>query len=101
MKNLGYYQSRADQSVRSKLADDERTIACTYTDDIAGMNDAEEGYRRAVKELGSDFDIKKLKSVIGLNICKEGASGDWHPDNFSRSLHLEDHREVRILGLLP
>lgn len=78
MTKLGYYQSRADQCVRARLVDGKLMVTCTYTDDITGMSDTEEGYRKAVKELGEDFNIKdlgELRSVIGLDIKRDWENG--------------------------
>ncbi|KAG5734041.1 Copia protein, partial [Termitomyces sp. T112] len=60
MTRLGYKRSEADQSVRSREQNGERTITSTYTDDTSGMSSSEEEAVRARKELGEKYEVKDL-----------------------------------------
>lgn len=74
MKDLGYYRSQADQSVRIRSLDGNTTITCTYTDDITGMSSSTEEHQKAVEELGRKFKLKdlgNLRNVIGLGINRK------------------------------
>lgn len=71
MKQLGYYKSCTDQSVRTCFCDNKHTITATYSDDITGVTTTKEGYQVAMRELGRKFELKdmgKLKFVIGMCI---------------------------------
>ncbi|KAF5320751.1 hypothetical protein D9619_000007 [Psilocybe cf. subviscida] len=78
MKELGYYESRADQSVRTRLRDGEHTITATYSDDVTGATTTREGYEIAMCELGRKFEVKdlgELKFVIGMAVDRDWKSG--------------------------
>lgn len=47
MKRLGYKRLEADQSVRSREREGERTVMSTYTDDTSGMSSLREEVERA------------------------------------------------------
>lgn len=60
------------------MVNGELTVTCTYTDDVSGMSNIREGYEKAVKELGEDFEIKdlgELKSVIGMEVERRWEEG--------------------------
>jgi hypothetical protein len=74
MKNLGYYRSQADQSVRIRSIKGITTITCTYTDDVTGLSSSVDEYKKAVAELGTEFKLKdlgELRNVIGLGIRRD------------------------------
>ncbi|KAF5329775.1 hypothetical protein D9619_009137 [Psilocybe cf. subviscida] len=78
MKELGYYESRADQSVRTRLRDGEHTITATYSDDVTGATTTREGYEVAMRELGRKFQVKdmgELKFVIGMGVDRDWDTG--------------------------
>ncbi|KAF5319530.1 hypothetical protein D9619_008338 [Psilocybe cf. subviscida] len=78
MKDLGYYESRADQSVRTRVRDGEHTITATYSDDVTGATTTREGYKIAMAELGRKFKVKdmgELKFVIGMGVDRNWATG--------------------------
>lgn len=78
MTKLGYYQSRADQSIRMRLVGKERTITATYTDDVTGASSTLEGSRLAVAELGRNYEIKDLglaKHMIGMTLERDEEKG--------------------------
>jgi hypothetical protein len=52
MGELGYYQSKADPSVRSRHADGEVTITSTYTDDVTGISSTTAGAKRQERSWG-------------------------------------------------
>ncbi|KAF5313821.1 hypothetical protein D9619_013036 [Psilocybe cf. subviscida] len=78
MKDLGYYESRADQSVRTRLRGGEHTIMATYSDNVTGVTTTREGYEVAMRELGQKFQVKdmgKLKFVIGMGVNRNWETG--------------------------
>lgn len=78
MTDLGYYESRADQSVRTRLRDGEHTITATYSDDVTGATTTKAGYRTAMSELGRKFEVKdmgELKFVIGMCVERNWEQG--------------------------
>ncbi|KAF5326854.1 hypothetical protein D9619_005140 [Psilocybe cf. subviscida] len=78
MKELGYYESRADQSVCTRLRDGEHTITATYSDDVTGATTTREGYEIAMRELGRKFKVKdmgELKFVIGMGVDRDWEKG--------------------------
>jgi Reverse transcriptase (RNA-dependent DNA polymerase) len=60
MGELGYYQSKADPSVRSRHANGEVTITSTYTDDVTGISSMTVGAKVAREELGWKYEVKDL-----------------------------------------
>ncbi|KAF5310638.1 hypothetical protein D9619_008097 [Psilocybe cf. subviscida] len=78
MKDLGYYESCADQSIRTRLRDGEHTITATYSDNVTGATTTREGYEVAMRELSRKFEVKdmgKLKFVIGMGIDRNWETG--------------------------
>jgi hypothetical protein len=70
MGELGYYQSKADPSVRSHHADGEVTITSTYTDDVMGISSTTAGAEVAREELGWKYKVKDLgEASLVLGIC--------------------------------
>jgi len=65
----GYYKSRADPQIRSRVYDDELTLTSTWTNDILGASSTTEDERLAKAELGSSYEIKDLgeaKLILGM-----------------------------------
>ncbi|KAG6863818.1 hypothetical protein C0993_010249, partial [Termitomyces sp. T159_Od127] len=60
MRQLSYKKSDADQSVRSRDRNGEKTITSTYTDNTSGMSSSKEEAIRARIELGERYKIKDL-----------------------------------------
>lgn len=78
MKNLGYYRSQADPSVRSRNVDSEITITCTYTDDVTGISSTPEGGALARRELTQSYKTKDLgdaKLILGIRIDRDREAG--------------------------
>ncbi|RDB17165.1 Retrovirus-related Pol polyprotein from transposon TNT 1-94 [Hypsizygus marmoreus] len=78
MKELGYYRSQADQSVRARHADGETTITSTYTDDVNGISSTPEGAVKAREELGWTYETKDLgeaRLILGIRIDRDRESG--------------------------
>jgi len=74
----GYYKSRADPQIRSRVYDDELTLTSTWTDDILGASSTTKGERLAKAELGLSYEIKDLgeaKLILGMRIDRS-AHGD-------------------------
>lgn len=74
MTRIGFYRSRADQSVRWKEVNGELTVTSTYTDDVTGLSTTEEGALAAKKELGEKYELKDLghaKFVLGIQIERD------------------------------
>jgi hypothetical protein len=59
-KNHGYYSSKADPQVRSRVERDEITLTSTWTDDILGASSTEEGQKKAKDELARSYELKDL-----------------------------------------
>ena len=77
MRRLGYRRSEADQSVRSRESEGERTVTSTYTNNTSGMSLSKEEANRAWKELGEKFEIKdlgELKFVLGIRVMRDRAA---------------------------
>jgi hypothetical protein len=75
----GYYTSKADPQVRSRVAGDEITLTSTWTDDILGASSTKEGEIKAKKELAGSYELKDLgtaKFILGMKIEKDEGSGD-------------------------
>ena len=68
---LGYYQSRADQCVRTRCRDGEYTITNTYTDDVFGGSLTNGGSSAAKKELGERWDTSDVDGSILLSVAVE------------------------------
>jgi hypothetical protein len=77
-RQLGYYWSKADTSVRSRDIDGEKTIMSMYTDDITGISSSIAGAEQAQAELGLQYEIKDLgesKLILGIRVDHDRAAG--------------------------
>jgi len=75
----GYYRSKADPQIRSRIYGDEFTLTSTWTDDILGASSTPEEEKRAKDELQSSYEIKDLgeaKLILGIQIDRDQKSGD-------------------------
>jgi hypothetical protein len=75
----GYYTSKADPQVRSRVIGDEITLTSTWTDDILGASSTKEGEIKAKGELAKSYELKDLgaaKFILGMKIEKIENSGD-------------------------
>jgi hypothetical protein len=71
---LGYYQSKADSCVQSRLINGEYTLTSTHTDDVFGASTTEEGATEAKAELDRCFEIKDLGTpsiILGMKISQD------------------------------
>jgi len=67
----GYYTSKADSQVRSKVVNGELTLTTTWTDDVLGASTTPAGEVEAKEELRSSYEIKDLgeaKYILGMKI---------------------------------
>ena len=67
----GFYKSRANPQIQSRIYDDELTVTSTWTDDILGASSTIEGERLVKSQLGSSYKIKDLgeaKLILGMHI---------------------------------
>jgi len=67
----GFYKSRTDPQIQSRIYDDELTVTSTWTDDILGASSTIEGERLVKSQLGSSYEIKdlgKAKLILGMHI---------------------------------
>jgi len=67
----GYYISKADSQVRSKVVDGELTLTTTWMDDVLGASTTPAGEVKAKEELRSSYEIKDLgevKYILGMKI---------------------------------
>lgn len=75
----GYYTSKADPQIRSRVVNDEVTITSTWTDDILGASSSEGGEIGAKDELGKSYELKDLgaaRFILGMKIEKNNNTGD-------------------------
>ncbi|KAJ3564398.1 hypothetical protein NP233_g8320 [Leucocoprinus birnbaumii] len=76
-KELGYHQSLAEPTIRTRRDGEKFTITCTYTDDtMGGLSDRGEA-ERAKRELGEKYEAKVMKQVdhmlgIKVEMVEEG-----------------------------
>lgn len=59
----------ADQSVRSRKSNRERTVTSMYTDNTSEMSSSKAEAEKAQKELGEKYEVKDLgdiKFVLGI-----------------------------------
>lgn len=59
----GYYKSKADLQIRSKVEDDEFTITSTWTDDVLRASSTKSGEAKAKDQLARSYEIKDLGDV--------------------------------------
>jgi len=74
---LGYYQSKADSCVRSRLINGEYTLMSTHTDDVFGASTTENGATEAKAELDRCFEIKDLGTpsiILGMKISQDSVT---------------------------
>ena len=75
---LGYFQSKANSYVCSRLIDGEYTLTSTHTDNIFGAPTTKEGATEAKAELDCCFEIKNLgtpSTILGMKISQDPATG--------------------------
>lgn len=78
-KGHGYYTSKADSQVRSRVLGDEFTLTSTWTDDILGASSTLAGEEKAKNELGRSYELKDLgtaRFILGMKIERDGETGD-------------------------
>jgi len=67
----GYYKSRADPQIRSRVYSDEFTLISTWTDDVLGALSTAEGEDLTKTQLSSSYEIKDLRNaklILGIRI---------------------------------
>jgi len=67
----GYYRSRADPQIWSKVTENELTLTSTWTDDVLGASSTLEGETLAKEQLRSSYEIKDIggaKLILGMKI---------------------------------
>jgi hypothetical protein len=77
-KGHGYYTSKADPQVRSKVEGKEFTLTSTWTDDVLGAFLTEAGEIKAKGELSNSYEIKDLESakfILGMKIKQNKTNG--------------------------
>jgi len=65
----GYYRSKADPQIRSRVLRDEFTLTSTWTDDVLEASSTIKGERQAKGKLQSSYEIKDLgeaKLILGI-----------------------------------
>lgn len=75
----GYYASKADPRIRSRVEGDDVTITSTWTDDILGASSSESGEVKAKGELARSYELKDLgeaKFILGMKIERNKETGD-------------------------
>ncbi len=80
--SLGYYQSKADSCVRHRVINGEYTLNVTYTDDVIGGSTSRAEELRAIGELESAYDIKRLEDdendgrlILGMKLTRDEENG--------------------------
>jgi len=74
----GYYKSRADPQIWSKVHDNKLTLTSTWTNNVLGALSTLEGERLAKLQLGSSYKIKDLgeaKFILGMRIDRNTVKG--------------------------
>jgi len=69
----GYYRSRADPQIRSRVTENELTLTSTWTDDVLGASSTLEGKILAKEQLRSSYEIKDIgeaKLILGIKISQ-------------------------------
>ncbi|KAJ3563743.1 hypothetical protein NP233_g8744 [Leucocoprinus birnbaumii] len=70
-KELGYRQSLAEPTIRTRHNGEKFTITCTYMDGTMGRSSDEAEAERAKRELGEKFEAKVMKEVdhmLGIKV---------------------------------
>ena len=65
----GYYKSKADPQICSRIYDDELILMSTWTDDILDASSTIKGEVLAKSQLGTSYEIKDLgeaKLILGI-----------------------------------
>jgi len=78
-KGHGYYRSKADPQIHSRVQNDEFTLTSTWTDDILGALSTLEGKTLAKEELAASYELKDIgeaKLILGMRINRNPSSGD-------------------------
>ena len=80
IKNLGYFQSQADNTLFVKHSEDKKiTILIVYVDDIIVTGDNFEEIKRIKQMMAKEFEVKELgalKYFLGMEVARsnEGIS---------------------------
>jgi hypothetical protein len=67
----GYYASKADPQIRSRVENDEITFTSTWTNDVLGVSSTEAGEIKAKDELAKSYELKDLGTanfILGMKI---------------------------------
>ena len=75
----GYYKSRADPQIHSRVYGDEFTLTSTWTDNVLGASLTVEGENLAKSQLGASYKIKDLgeaKLILGMRIHRDDVTGN-------------------------
>jgi len=75
----GYYRSKADPQICSRVQNDKFTLTSTWTDDILGVSSTLEGETLAKEELAVSYELKDIgeaKLILGMRINRNPSSGD-------------------------
>jgi len=75
----GYYKSKADPQIQSRVCEDKFTLTSTWTDDILGASSSLEGENTAKEQLSASYKIKDLgevKLILGMRVERDRKTGD-------------------------
>jgi len=75
----GFYKSRTDPQIHSRVYGNELTLTSTWTDDILGASSTIEGKNLAKSQLGASYKIKDLgetKLILGMCINRDPITGN-------------------------
>ena len=75
----GYYRSKADPQICSRVQNDEFTLTSTWTDDILGASSTLEGETLVKEELAVSYELKDIgeaKLILGMRINRNPSSSD-------------------------
>jgi hypothetical protein len=79
---LGYYQSLADPCVRHRIIDGQYTLNVTYTDDVIGGSSSSAEEIKAIGELESAYEIKRVEDdeekgrfILGMSMRQDKETG--------------------------
>jgi len=75
----GYYRSKADPQICSRVQNDKFTLTSTWTDNILGASSTLERETLAKEELAASYelkDIREAKLILGMRIDRNPSSGD-------------------------
>ena len=75
----GFYKSRADPQIHSRVYGNKLTLTFTWTDDVLGALSTIEGKNLAKSQLGTSYEIKDLgeaKLILGIHINRDPITGN-------------------------